>query len=431
MKVKEQKAMNYVQSLFYTDVNELVENFKLPQQKFIHKMIYGIIKSKSVIGQQVAVALNENITLKKSCDKIYRNLKRQFLNDELMISHMCKCSSEITDETPIIVDMSDIYKPCANKMEGLDKVWDGSQHKPNPGYFTLQASFCNSNDPKDMKLLYSELFSLKEEGTSENEKILDFIHQSAILNGNKGIYIGDRGFDRGNLLTDMIENENSFIIRGDKRNLLYEGKSLSYREIAKKIDLCYKVMSKNRSFKANIVEVSLKLPNPPERKHQRKKIANLYLVVAKEKGKGFVYYLCHFRKEYSYDKMIKMAIQYYGMRWGIEEIHQQIKTSFGWEKIQLLTYTSLKNMNALLWIAASFIYNKVSKLTIYLIKNLSNKMIYRNLAKEMNINLVYRLTHIVSDFFRGFLVRPRKKHKGKYKKYYLENQQYRLVLNEN
>ena len=259
-----------------------------------------------------------------------------------------------------------------------------------------------------MKLLYSDLFSLEEEGISQNEKILDFIHQSAILNGNKGIYIGDRGFDRGNLLTDMIENENSFIIRGDKRNLLYEGKSQSYRKIADKMDLCYKVMSKNRSFKANIVEVGLKLPNPPERKHQRKKIAKLYLVVAKEKGKGFVYYLCHFRKEYSYDKMIKMAVQYYGMRWGIEEIHQQIKTSFGWEKIQLLTYTSLKNMNALLWIAASFIYNKVSKLTIYLIKNLSNKMIYRNLAKEMNKNLVYRLTNIVSELFRGFLVRPRK-----------------------
>ena len=61
MRVKEQKAMNYVQSLYYSDVNELVEDFKLPEQKFIHRMIYGIIKSKSVIGQQIGVALNENI----------------------------------------------------------------------------------------------------------------------------------------------------------------------------------------------------------------------------------------------------------------------------------------------------------------------------------------------------------------------------------
>ena len=57
--------------------------------------------------------------------------------------------------------MSEIFKPCATKMEGLDKVWDGSQHKPNPGYFNLQASFCNPDDPKVMKLLYSELFSME------------------------------------------------------------------------------------------------------------------------------------------------------------------------------------------------------------------------------------------------------------------------------
>ena len=88
-------------------------------------------------------------------------------------------------------------------------------------------------------------------------------------------------------------------------------------------------------------------------------------------------------------------------------------------------------MNALLWVAASFIYNKVSKITIYLVQNLSNKMIYRNLAKELNKNLVYRLTNIVSELFMGFLVRPRKRHKGKYKKYYLEKQQYRLVLDDN
>ena len=431
MRIQEQKAMHYVQSIYYSYVKELVENFKLPEQKFIQQMIYGIIKSKSVIGQQIGVALNENIKLKKICDKIYRNLQRPFLYDEIMLSHMCKCVSGITDETPIIIDMSDIYKPCATKMEGLHKVWDGSLHKPNPGYFTLQASFCNPDNTRVMKLLYSELFSLEEEGASENEKILDFIHQSIILNGNKGIYIGDRGFDRGNILTDMIENESSFIIRGDKRNLLYKGESLSYRKIAEKMDLSYKVTSKKRLFKVNIVEVSLKLPNPPERKHQRKRIAKLYLVVAKEKGKGFVYYLCHFRKEYSYDKMIKMAVQYYGMRWGIEEIHQHIKTSFSWERIQLLKYISLKNMNALLWVAASFIYNKVSKITIYLVQNLSNKMIYRNLVKELNKNLVYRLTNVVSELFRGFLVRPRKRHRGKYKKYYLEKQQYRLVLDDN
>lgn len=426
---QEQKAMKYVQYLFYPAVEEIVHDLSKPVKRFVQQMIYGSIKSKSVIGQQIAKSLDENISLKKTCDRIYDNLQRPYLHDKLMVSHMSKVAQEICDETPILIDLSDIHKPCAEKMEGLAKVWDGSQHKTNPGYFTFQASLCDPENPQKLKLYYSDLFSIEEEETSENEKILEFTHQSAILSGNKGIYVGDRGMDRGILLTDMIENDNSFIIRGDDRNLLYKGKMMSYRKIAEQVDLSTKVISKGRSFKAGIVEVAFKMPNSPERKHQRKRTAKLYLVVAKEKNKGYVYYLCRFRKDYSSDKMLEMAVKYYGMRWSIEVIHQQIKTSFGWEKIQLLKYISLKNMNALLWIAASFIYNEVSKITTYFIKHLGNKMVYRNLVKEMKINLTYRLTDIVSRLFSLFRLKPRKRYKGKYKKYRLKNQQYELVLN--
>ena len=430
MQIQEQKAMNYVQSLFYPDVKELVGDFQIPVQKFIQQAIYGVIKTKSVIGQQIAMSLDENITLKKTCDRIYANLQRPYLYDKLMVSHMSKMAQEISDETPILIDFSDIHKPSAEKMEGLAKVWDGSQHKPNPGYFTFQASLCDPSNPQKLKLYYSDLFSIEEEGTSENEKIMEFTHQSAILSGNKGIYIGDRGMDRSILITDMIENDNSFIVRGNDRNLLYNGKMMHYCKIAEQVDLSTKVISKGRSFQAGIVEVAFKMPNSPERKHQRKRIAKLYLVVAKEKDKGYVYYLCRFRKEYSSDKILEMAVKYYGMRWGIEVIHQQVKTSFGWEKIQLLKYISLKNMNALLWVAASFIYNEVSKITTYFIKNLGNKMVYRSLAKESKMNLIYRLTDIVSRLFGLFRLRPRKKYKGRYKKYLLKNQQFELVLNE-
>ncbi|MCF7918741.1 MAG: hypothetical protein K9N06_02375, partial [Candidatus Cloacimonetes bacterium] len=93
-------------------------------------------------------------------------------------------------------------------------------------------------------------------------------------------------------------------------------------------------------------------------------------------------------------------------------------------------YDSLKNMNALLWVAASFIYNEVSKITIYLIKQLGNKMIYRNLTKELKKNLAYRLINIVSYLFSLFKINPRRRYKGKYKKYYLKNQQYELALND-
>ena len=150
--------------------------------------------------------------------------------------------------------------------------------------------------------------------------ILLFIHQSAILTGNKGIYVGDRGFDRGKIISDMIENDISFIFRGDERNLLIKGRNLSYKEIAKRTN--YKAVSKNHTFKENIVEVGFKLPNSPDRKHQKKRIAKLYLVIANEKNRRYVYHLCHFRKDYSFEEIIQMAIQYCGIRWGTEEVHR-------------------------------------------------------------------------------------------------------------
>lgn len=293
-------ALNYVQSIFYPAVNDLVSEFQLPIQKFVQQMIFGIIRSRSVIAQRIGISLEEKLKLKKTRERLYRNLKdRVFLYSFLMLSHMRKTSSAIVETTPILLDLSDIAKPSAKKMEGLARVWDGSEGKTNKGYYTLQASFCDPENPRSIRLYYSDLFSLEEEDVSENEKILDFIHQSAILTGNKGIYVSDRGLDRERLLTDMIENDNSFIIRGDKRHLLINNQSMSYKEIAGQTKLVYEVVSKSRTFKANIIEVGYKLPNPPARKHKPRRIVKLHLVIAKEKGKGYVYYLCRFRNQYN------------------------------------------------------------------------------------------------------------------------------------
>jgi len=139
---------------------------------------------------------------------------------------------------------------------------------------------------------------------------------------------------------------------------------MSYYEIAKELDLKFEVISKGRTFKVGISKVGFTLPNPPSQKYNRKRTTELYFVVSKERGKGFTYYLCSFEKDYSEDKLVDLVVKYYGMRWGIEEIHEHIKDNFNWEKMQLLTYESLKNMNALVWLAASFIYNEVSKITL-------------------------------------------------------------------
>jgi len=423
----EKDCLNYIQQRYYPTLSRLTLNFKRPVQKFVKQMVYGIISSRSSIVQRVAKEQKEKISLKKTCDRLYRNLKRSPLYSRLMTNHLLLNSRSIKRYSPIFIDLSDISKETASKMKGLSQVWDGSEGEWNKGYFTLQASTCDLDKRKKLQLLYSELFSIKEECTSENEKIMQLLREIAVISGNKGIIVGDRGLDRIRLLNYMLENKMKFIIRGKKRNLIYRGKSSSYYEISKDMDLRYKVVSKQRKFRVGVTRVGIKLPNPPSRKYARKRKRYFYFVAAKEElkngEKGYIYYLCNIKDEVSEQKLAKMAVNYYGMRWSIEEVHRQIKEDLEWESMQLLTYESLKNMNALVWLAASFIYNEVGKMVNYLVKKLPGRMLYRNKVKELFKNLAYRLTDVVSYLFRLFAVRPRKKYGGYYQKYNKKRQQ--------
>ena len=47
------------------------------------------------------------------------------------------------------------------------------------------------------------------------------------------------------------------------------------------------VISTGRTFKTGISKVGFTLPNPPDGKHKKKRIAELALLVSKERGKGF------------------------------------------------------------------------------------------------------------------------------------------------
>lgn len=429
---KEKDCLNYVQSKFYPNLAELTSNFKRPAQKFIKQMVYGIIKSKCAIVNRVAKEQKESISVKKTCDRLYRNLKRKFLHSGIMDNLLFKNLQRIAKHSPIFIDISDINKNSANKMEGLARVWDGSKNEINKGYFTLQATSCDVSDQNRYRLLYSELFSIKAENTSENEKIINLLRKITIGSQNRGIIVGDRGLDRIRLLNFLLENNIAFILRGDERHLLYKGKSRSYYEIAEDIELNHEVISKGKKFKAGSVKVGIKLPNPPSRKHQRKRIKYFNFVVAKEvlnkqekksKQRGYIYYLVNLKGDYSKEKILEMTVRYYGMRWSIEDAHREIKQDLKWEKMQLLTYESLKNMNALVWLAASFIYNKVGRMTLYLVKKIPHRMLYRNKAKELAKNLQYRLTDVVSYLFGFFNLNPRKKYAGIFQKYNKKCQQ--------
>ncbi|MGI6782224.1 MAG: hypothetical protein ACOX56_05320 [Acholeplasmataceae bacterium] len=62
-----------IQSILKTIINEK----KRPQYKFYLDMVFGILKSSSMVLNDIAYSLNENIALKKVNERLYRNLLKE------------------------------------------------------------------------------------------------------------------------------------------------------------------------------------------------------------------------------------------------------------------------------------------------------------------------------------------------------------------
>ena len=113
---------------------------RLPKvaRRFIEEMIYGIQTRGSVRLSEIARSLNETIPLKKTINRLSNQLKRPGLLEHIEGAIIVEGKSRIKEDTLLIVDVSDITKPYAEKMEYLAQVRDGSNNMLGEGYWTMQ-----------------------------------------------------------------------------------------------------------------------------------------------------------------------------------------------------------------------------------------------------------------------------------------------------
>ena len=97
-----------------------------PDFKFVSQMIYGILSSQSCHLSKIARSLNEDILLKKTIERLSRNLAIFNQGDILLNSYVRKIKGCFNNRTILIVDDGDITKPCSPKMEHIYAVRDGS-----------------------------------------------------------------------------------------------------------------------------------------------------------------------------------------------------------------------------------------------------------------------------------------------------------------
>ena len=83
----------------------------------------------------------------------------------------------------------------------------------------------------------------------------------------------------------------------------------------------------------------------------------------------------------------------------IEEMHRHVKQDYGWEKMQLMSYTGLKNMNQLLLLTMCYVYS-LKSYAYQLLQSFPHIMGYSNrLWKQIYDFALYKITKVLSHCF--------------------------------
>ncbi len=130
-----------------------------------------------------------------------------------------QAAARIEEDTLLVLDLSDVTKKYAEKMEHMGRVRDGSEKELSWGYWTLNIVGANTKGSQ-LVPLYGRLFSHAADGhESENVEIREALGEVSETVGKRGIWVMDRGGDRGYLYNYLLHNRLRFFIRvrGDRK----------------------------------------------------------------------------------------------------------------------------------------------------------------------------------------------------------------------
>lgn len=330
--------------------NKIAEGLKKPTAKFIMDMLYGLSKNQSVMLSDISRALDENIKLNYTIDRLSKNLER-ISDEELEIirdNYNRAVLNEIDKEPLVLLDDSEIIKKYGKKFEDLCKVRDASSLKDDiyPGYHVCEATLITKKEKQPISL-YSYIYSTESKKfKSMNEETLKSIEYVKSIIERKCTFVCDRGYD-ANIYYEYFLNEecnDDFIIRlTEKRKLLFKGKSKKASEIAVKrkgkIKMNMYFSKEDKEVYVSHTRVELPL--------YKGKILNLVIVYGLSEEKPMMLLT---NKEIKSKKDVYKIVRGYMSRWRIEENFRFKKQQYGFENMRVRTLKSMNVLNTILMI---------------------------------------------------------------------------------
>jgi hypothetical protein len=320
-----------------------------PDFKFVSQMTYGLLASQNCHLSKIARALDEKASLKKTVERLSRNLNGFADGGKLSANYVRSMKSRFTARTILVVDDSDITKPRSKKLEGLGVVRDGSTGGYGMGYHTLSVAALTPGKKQPIGV-YTRVYSASEKGfVSAGDETLNALKflRAHFKKGN--IRAFDRGYDANAYYEDLIDNGEKFVIRAKKnRDVVYKGQTVNILELADRFKgkYCLKFTRKNglkADCKISIAPIRLRC-RPDD---------DLNMVVCRGIGKDPLMLITNM--ESGDARLAVTIVKVYLMRWRIEEFYGFKKQQFEFEDFRVRSLNSIRNLDLLLTMAIGFI----------------------------------------------------------------------------
>lgn len=338
-----------------------------PKKKFISQALYGMQASRDVKLSNIARSLNEDSRLLMTEKRLSRHIISKDLTNDINNALIKEARFRIKEDTVIALDLSDINKPFAKKMDYLANVWDGSEGKPAPGYWICEAIAADVKEESPMPL-YSELYSHEADGfESENEQVLKAVRLISSYTNKRGIFTMDRAADRKILVGELDKLGQRFVIRSKGNRNLKDifGRTRRLIDIVTSAR-CKKRYSVSIDKEGYEEQIELKLAKKDNLFINNVKVS---IIIIRGFGKEPMVLMTNV------DKDPKDILEIYLTRWKCEETFRFLKHEYHLEDVRVRRYTALRNTVAL--IHAVFYF-----LSVYLGRRLKMKILLEKILEK-------------------------------------------------
>ncbi len=175
--------------------------------------------------------------------------------------------------------------------------------------------------------------------SSENDEVLKAVSLVGSYTDNRGVWVIDRGGDRGRLFRSLLKEDHQFMVRFvGNRHLLYRSTPALAWKLAWSCACPYKDTlireeeGREKAYQIRYGFLPVRLPHHPE--------TPLWLLIVKGLGSQPLMLLTTIQLRRR-AKVLKRVLFSYLRRWSIEETIRFIKQTYDLENIRVLRYVCL------------------------------------------------------------------------------------------